>query len=884
MKNWWSEIFVPAVMVGLTAAGTLGVETSRVLRPEGSFHALRALDLDSLRTDTTHLLPIDSLGTQDLTDTLEDDFDLFAEPQEDTLPHISARDTMKVPDSLRATNPFLYRWYVATKDSLTHRIVVDSLKAEGDSLDWPRIDSLYLADSTAAAIERFNRWYAGLTKAERKRYDYEQKLPAILHRQDSILQRKDSLRAIRDSIRESTPRILETAFLPDSMFYKRLVTWHHDRYFNKVELFDWDTTSNYHFNDFPYLREDVGGSFLGVAGSAVQTYDFFKRDDPETVSFYAPYESWTYNPSNLPMYNTKTPYTELQYDGNLFNTETKAADNVRIFTTQNIFPELNIAMEFKTYGGAGILQNEKTRNKTAFVAANYLGKKYLAHGGLISNTVLRAENGGIQDNFWIRDTTVDAREIAVSLSTAQNAYKKRTWFFDQSYRIPLSFIEDLKHRGDTAYVKADTLDTDMTTAFIGTASEYSVFTKMYTDAVTTSDQAGSDFFDGRFYMNPSKSSDSLRVMRLDNRLFVRFQPWHEDAVISKLEGGLGYRHQSHYLLPPGSYLRRPSSYNWNSAYVYAGAEGRINRYVEWNALGRYTFAGTEVNDLLVKADARLNLYPFRRQRSSPLTLGARFETRLKEPDFYEQRFYSNHYQWDNDFTKVSTTRIEAFLDVPRWKLHAEAGYALLSGNIYYDTLGVARQNDPLMSVLTARLRWDVQVGRLLHLDNQALVQYSSDEEVLPLPLAALNLRYYIQFPIVRDDVMRMQLGANIHYNTGWYAPSFNPVAGVFINQKQYKYGNVPRFDLFANIQWKKACIFVKYENAGQGWPADKKDYFSAHHYIHTTRAVKVGILWPFYPNLGSSKTLSSRAGSGMGGGGGSGLGGGLKGAMGGLGM
>jgi hypothetical protein len=120
---------------------------------------------------------------------------------------------MKVPDSLRTVNPFLYRWYVATKDSLTHRIVIDSLKAAGDSLDWPVIDSLYLADSSAIAQEKFRRWYAGLSKAERKRYDYEQKLPAILHRQDSIQQVKDSLKHIKDSILENTPRILETAVL-----------------------------------------------------------------------------------------------------------------------------------------------------------------------------------------------------------------------------------------------------------------------------------------------------------------------------------------------------------------------------------------------------------------------------------------------------------------------------------------------------------------------------------------------------------------------------------------------------------------------------------------------------------------------------------------------
>jgi len=179
MKNFWSEIAVPATILALTLAQTVGVETSRAVRTMHiigqGIEVADTLGRDSLQTDTVK---------RDSTGGWDDDFDFFGEEAaEDTVPKVFARDTMKVPDSLKLTDPFLYEWYVAVKDSFTHRLVVDSLKAEGDSLIWPRVDSLYLADSTAAAQERFRIWYAGLTKAERKRYDYEQKLPAILHRQ-----------------------------------------------------------------------------------------------------------------------------------------------------------------------------------------------------------------------------------------------------------------------------------------------------------------------------------------------------------------------------------------------------------------------------------------------------------------------------------------------------------------------------------------------------------------------------------------------------------------------------------------------------------------------------------------------------------------------------
>lgn len=867
MAKFWKDIALPLAVAGVVAAQTVGVEMHRAARLRAWFPQPRPDTVATARPETLSAIKPDTMPTvrpdtaRAIKDTLtaeDEDFDFFA-AQEDTTPVIFARDTMKVPDSLKVTDPFLYQWYVATKDGYTHRLVVDSLKAEGDSLIWPRIDSLYIQDSTLAAKLAWERKFAAMSRAEQKRWIYEHvELPKIMHRQDSIFQRKDSLQHIKDSIRQNTPRILETAFLPDSLFYKRLVTWRHNRLWNSVELFDWDTTYNYHFYDYPFMREDVGASWLGMPGSAVQTYNFFKRSQDSSPGFYAPLESWTYTAEKLAQFNTKTPYTELEYFGNLFTNSTLAADNFRVFTTQNILPQLNVALEMKRYGGAGTLKNEETKNKTYVVAGNWLGRKYLAHGGFIYNQNSRQESGGVQDNAWVRDTTVDVREIDVNLASATNRYRKITLFYDQSYRIPFEFLERLKHRGDTTWVPSDTLNTDMTTGFIGTSTEWSTYSKKYVD--NTSD-ALSAFYRDVFYINPLKSKDSLRNMRLENRIFVRLQPWKEDAIVSKIEGGVGNRFQTFYLQTPNEALYKPTNPRWNSFYAYAGVEGKLGRYFNWDATGLLNFAGYEVGDFYVKANAAVSFYPFRKARKSPITLGVHFETSLKEPDFYQQHFYSNHYKWENDFGKTSTTRIHATLDIPHWRLKAQAGYALVAGYNYYDTLGIARQRTAAMSVLMAGLNYNLVVGPL-HLENGVLFQVSSAPDVLPLPLLALNLRYYFQFNIVNEKVLQMQIGLNTRFTTKWYAPWYNPVTGTFANQTEVKYGGVPVTDVFVNMQWKKCCIFLKYENIGRGWPARQHDYFTAHHYIQTAPVLKFGISWPFYPRLGAAKTLSARASGG----------------------
>ena len=581
----------------------------------------------------------------------------------------------------------------------------------------------------------------------------------------------------------------------------------------------------------------------------------------------------------------------------------KEEANVKVLTTQNISPEWNYSLEYDRFGGNGMLKREDVDNRTFVASTNYLGKKYLMHAGYIFNRIEKSENGGIVDNFWIRDTTVDAREIDIHLRDASNMVRRNTVFLDQSYRIPFNFIEKIRGRkerkraeavrdsimasGDSTAIaaflekeKADaellaaqedtaSVKTDITTAFIGHSSEYSVFSKMYKDNIAMTDKNGRAFYNDRFYLNPTKSADSLRVMKFENRIFMRLQPWAEDAIVSKIDVGLGDKLASYYHFTPDSYLKGGDNVIQNSLYLYAGAGGQFKRYLSWKANGRYTFLGHEINDFGIDADLSFSAFPFRRYRNSPLKLDVHFETTLKEPDFYEQHLYTNHFRWDNDFDKISTTKLEGRLSIPRWNLDASVNYALLSNNIYYDTEGIVGQNKTPMSVLTASLRKDFRLWKF-HFDHKLLFQLSSDEKVLPLPMLALNLRYYIQFDVVKN-VMQMQIGANGMFNTKWYAPAYNPVLGVFHNQRDEKYGNCPYIDLFVNIQWKRASIFVKVVNINMGWPNESADYFSASGYIAPQRAVKFGIMWPFYllPGKNKSTGADSAAGSSRGGRGGS---------------
>ena len=804
---------------------------------------------------------------------------------------VFARDTIKIPDSLEFKDPFFFKYYIAVKDSLTRFQVRDSLLQAGDSLELHRFDSLYVKDSTEVAKAKFDAWYNSLSRKERKKYDAKMALPGLIAEARRKMEVKDSIRARRDSIIEATPRILETSFIPDSMHYKRIITWKHDRDFHDiVELREQvsDTSYNHNFHDYPFYKYDVNASWLGVAGSPVEPYNFFRRNLNQDAKYFTPYEPWSFTPESLPMYNTKTPYTELAYWGTLFANQEKEEANIKVLTTQNITPELNLTLQYTKFGGNGMLRREDIDYRTFVVATNYIGKKYQMHAGYIYNRIEKSENGGITDLSMIRDTTVDAREIEIYLKDASSRMRTNTVYLDQSYRIPFNFIEKIREKkalkkeeavrdsifasGDSTAIAAfkakeeeelarasetpDTVKTvkDVTTAFIGHSSEFSAFRRSYTDNIGTSDKAGREFYNDRFYLNPTHSHDSMRVMRVENKVFLRLQPWKEDGIVSRLDVGLGDKVLNFYSFTPVDYLDGPSNITQNSLYIYAGANGRYKKYFKWNAAGKYNFLGHEINDFNINANITFNIYPFRRYRQSPLAFNIRFETDLKEPNYYDQHLYTNHFVWNNDFGKISTTKLEASLAIPRWKLDASFNYALLSNNIYYDNQGIVRQNQTPMSIMTAYLRKDFKLWKF-HFDHRLLFQLSSEPEIVPLPMLALNLRYYLEFDVVKN-VMQMQIGANGTFTTKWYAPAYNPAVGVFHNQNERMYGNCPYIDAFVNIQWKRVSVFVKVVNVNMGWPSKSADYFTADGYINTQRAFKFGISWPFWVFPGKNNNAS----------------------------
>lgn len=637
-------------------------------------------------------------------------------------------------------------------------------------------------------------------------------------------------REMRDSIRLNEPRILSSFVLPDSLLYKRDIIWSSDSKFNEMNFIKRDTSYTYHYNDLPMMQKDVNATYLGTAGSAALYHNYFRREEIADAPMFSPYVGDSHTSDNVPQFNTKAPYTELAYWGTPFNSKTLEEANLNLLTTQNFTPSFNLTLAYRRYGAGGMLQNEKTSNQNTYIYFNYTGKRYFMNAGTIRQTINRTENGGVQDEKWIRDTTIDSKTIDVNLRNAKNMLKRRDYFIHQTLAIPLNFMRKDK---DSLSIGEGTM------AYLVHSAEFSTYNKLYTDEIAGNDRYGRDYYNNVFLLNEVYSNDEYDIKRFDNKFALKLQPFAPDAVVSKISAGIGYQ----YIGTRNTALKDQNegyelTGKQHNVYIYGGASGQFRKYFRWEADADYYFAGYKVNDLNVNGKVTVSFYP----RGLDMHLTGKVGTSLRSAQPYEQNYLGNHHFWENDFKKVSTTRFEALFSIPKWRLEAFAGYALIGNMLYYDNQAIIQQCPSPVNVLSAYLNGNFNLWKF-HFDNQILFQKSSNSEVLPLPMLSLNLRWYFQFTVVKN-AMDMQIGLNGLWHTKYYAPSYMADLGQFHTQNKVELGGVPYFDAFVNVQWKTACIFVKYSNVFHGWPAN--DYFSAPGYIRPDKIIKVGIFWPFH--------------------------------------
>ena len=413
--------------------------------------------------------------------------------------------------------------------------------------------------------------------------------------------------------------------------------------------------------------------------------------------------------------------------------------------------------------------------------------------------------------------------LDVRLNDARNLFKNNTFYVVQSYGVPLRQLTD----EDFSIARNSTI-------FFGYSFLYSRFYKRYTD---TKAESG-DFYEN-WYVSPERSYDSIFESLLSNRLFVQIQPWDRDGAVGVINAGIGNDAHHYYQFRLQDYMGSNEGANRNSTYVYGSIEGNVKRYLDWNADVKFHLFGYRRQDLSVGGDVAFKVYV----RGRPMTLKGSLRHEIRTPGYWTESYFSNHFVWSNSFSKESETRFSVTFSAPQIGLELGGYQSLLGDRIYYGADQLPAQYGGTVTVSGLYAQKDFRFGGL-HLNHRVLYQYSSAEEVVPVPAISAYLSYYFEFNVVKN-VLRLQLGLDGRYNTSYYAFGYNPATAQFYNQREKKLGNYPMIDVFAAAKWKRMRILIKMQHLNENMFGDR-NYFTVLHYPQNPRMFKLGVSWSFY--------------------------------------
>lgn len=605
---------------------------------------------------------------------------------------------------------------------------------------------------------------------------------------------------------------------------------------------------NYYLTDVPASYTNAYG-YLGNLGSPGFSKIFFDRPIDTDFIFIDPFEHSYETPSNMTFYNSRIPITQLAYLSGGSNDD----EQQRLYATfsGNATSKLEFGGAINYLLARGSYERQATKEVDYQLFSSYRGDRYEYHAYVSSLDYLVQENGGIADDIYITnpsemdsgETLYDAKNIPVNLSDAYSHVTGFTAYATQRYN--LGFSRDIEIP-DSLLTPQDTVN--FKTEFVPVSSlihtvNYTGNTHRFIDY-----EPNNEFF-ANTYFDSTQSYDSTRWWKLENTLAISLREGFNKYAQMGLSAYLTYQYsstsymndvialeQDSALTPiPDDELAAvtPRQYDDNNIWVGGEIARRQGKYINYVANGRLGLLGSVLGDVEVDGSLFTSIPLF----GDTVQVNGYGFFYNQEPSAYYQRYYSNHFIWENDFDKVRRFRVGGQLAIPHWGTRLDIGVESLQNYVYFDNNALPAQESSLIQVFKASLQQNFRFG-ILNLDNKVDYQLSSNQDVIPLPTLSAYSNFYLLFRIAK--VLHVQLGADCTYNTAYYAQAYQPATMAFYTQDEVKVGGYPLTNVYVNMKLKEIRFFVLYSHVNQGLYGGES-YFSLPHYPLPYSMLQMGV-------------------------------------------
>ena len=574
--------------------------------------------------------------------------------------------------------------------------------------------------------------------------------------------------------------------------------------------------------------------------SPVQSRIYFSRQRTTDFLFADAYTPYIITPQQVKFYHTTTPYSTIAYKKG-FVTNLGQSD-ISFSFTGNVTRRVNLGMTIDYLNSFGRFANLEGKTVYGSVFGSYNGDHYSLQGAFTWNTLSNFENGGLQ-NINDLQGKLKPEDLPVNMQ-GMSGLRYLSGYLNHYYSICVERERKVNYRErneEGEWEKKDSIKIE----YVPVTTFRHIFE--VNDATKRYIEKDAQGFYPNTYYNQNTTADSAACLSIKNTLSVTFE---EEFNTWLKFGATVYamnetqRHLS--LLPVYSdSVGLPPDITFenrwtNNTYVGGALYKNRGKHIHYGFDGNVCLIGYKLGEFQINGhiDGGFKL------GKDSMTISAKAFFRNETPDYYLQRYRSNHYEWDNDFNKQYRLHIGGEIAYPtKWvKPKLKVSFENITQPIYFDTDGKPKQMDGNIQVLAADLQLNITTP-WVNLDNSIVYQLSSSDK-MPLPTLTLYNNLYYHGTWVK--VLDVQIGVDMRFFTKYYAPILNPALGQFCVQNEVQVGNYPVMNVYANFYVRKLRLklFAQYQHFNASFM--NKQYFEMPSYPMAPDMFRAGIAWHFY--------------------------------------
>ncbi len=543
-------------------------------------------------------------------------------------------------------------------------------------------------------------------------------------------------------------------------------------------------------------------------GQGARSNEFFKRSQKADFIFWQPYEPYWQDANETQYFNLSSPFTYLQ-----FAKAQRTSGNeqiVKILHARNFSDKFSVGLRYNVISAPGISGHRNRARHGRFEALlKYTGLRYQLHASGSSTKIETQHNGGFVEghDYFHRDS------LQMTLTTASDLVHDMQIYVDQEYLIGPKDSIRYKDKPSKAVVKA--------WASLKHKVHYRRNYRFYKDTklerLSTADveEAQQPF---RYYpnafMNETATSDSMHFSQLKNTFDLEIK----EGFVPRVNFGLrvGLVHEFNQVYNFRDYLFTDKNKDDFQSWGVTGAIfNRVSDYWSWKGNAYLYMDGYRQEDMSIKGE--INRYFYTKNDSSFIKLSGEM-SRIR-PNYFLNNYYSNHYQWENDFNKEENIRASLHYIDPRLRLDFGVDAQQTNNFVYIGKEGNPRQTSESMLTYAVSLRKKFTFFRHWGFNNVIVYQHTTNQSVLHLPKWITYQSFFYDRSAFKD-ALRFQLGVDFTMTAKFKGAYFNPAIGMYQIQNEKKVGEFPIITAFLNMRIRTAHVFLKFYNMYQYYNQD----------------------------------------------------------------